>query len=547
MQEGPSAVPAKPKKKRKLWRWIILFIILYPFISLGLLWLIGPPELKICKETVGIENPPLAADGFVDYIKYFNDVNSAGVTPENNFINAWLNIVGFGNADFAIENQYQAIGYHPSEKQDGYMISMSEFEESIGKKFDFGVLDFCENRPWSAKDYPDLAEYIRRNSTGMDMLKKALSRPYCYFPFIKTDEKEGCLDYVLLPRYNGFREMTKLLAYRANNFLGQGKVDEAWSDVIAIRRLGLKLYDLSDKNYSFLITMLVGVGIDELADWDAHVVLADGNLTVAQAKEFREEWERYPSPAVVAFLKKQMLFERALALDGMNCMYRGLPNGKESEFVPSGDGFLCAWLKFYCVQSDPNRVATRINYVYDQLEKNLDNTLRPEDVVALSTKVTDIDEMVEKTLTPKWVDIFQLWLPPNVQRAIASDVAAAFILRNTGAEITRVRILMSQEEVLYNLTDIGLALREYQLTKGAYPQKLSDLVPGYFKELPKDPFNGKDYIYKPVKDGFKLYSVGQNFRDDGGVEPKRFSKNGDIVLEVPLPKKERKSQEMPPY
>jgi hypothetical protein len=34
--------------------------------------------------------------------------------------------------------------------------------------------------------------------------------------------------------------------------------------------------------------------------------------------------------------------------------------------------------------------------------------------------------------------------------------------------------------------------------------------------MPVDPFTGKAYRYKPVADGFLLYSVGGDLEDDGG-------------------------------
>ena len=39
-------------------------------------------------------------------------------------------------------------------------------------------------------------------------------------------------------------------------------------------------------------------------------------------------------------------------------------------------------------------------------------------------------------------------------------------------------------------------------------------------------------IYRPTADGFTLYSVGENFKDDGGTERKQ--KPGDLAPDIVL-------------
>ncbi|MFC1525068.1 hypothetical protein ACFL5I_01635 [Planctomycetota bacterium] len=75
---------------------------------------------------------------------------------------------------------------------------------------------------------------------------------------------------------------------------------------------------------------------------------------------------------------------------------------------------------------------------------------------------------------------------------------------------------------------LALSLRIYNLQKGLYPDSLSALVPDIIPELSKDPFTGKDYIYKKEGDGFIVYSLGENLKDDGGVVEEDKDK-GDIV------------------
>jgi hypothetical protein len=62
----------------------------------------------------------------------------------------------------------------------------------------------------------------------------------------------------------------------------------------------------------------------------------------------------------------------------------------------------------------------------------------------------------------------------------------------------------------------GLACRLFKSRTGAYPERLEALVPGILKEVPIDPFTGKPFVYRREGEGFIVYSLGSNEKDDGG-------------------------------
>ncbi|NLH75825.1 MAG: hypothetical protein GX465_02160 [Acidobacteria bacterium] len=62
----------------------------------------------------------------------------------------------------------------------------------------------------------------------------------------------------------------------------------------------------------------------------------------------------------------------------------------------------------------------------------------------------------------------------------------------------------------------GLACRLYKSRTGYYPQTLDELVPELLIEVPIDPFTGKPLVYRREGEGFIVYSLGSNERDDGG-------------------------------
>jgi hypothetical protein len=66
----------------------------------------------------------------------------------------------------------------------------------------------------------------------------------------------------------------------------------------------------------------------------------------------------------------------------------------------------------------------------------------------------------------------------------------------------------------------GLALEAHRGKAGDYPATLSKVSPSIGGNLPGDPFTGKPLVYRPRGDGYLLYSVGVNGKDDGGESRK---------------------------
>ncbi|PKL51253.1 MAG: hypothetical protein CVV39_00305 [Planctomycetes bacterium HGW-Planctomycetes-1] len=62
-----------------------------------------------------------------------------------------------------------------------------------------------------------------------------------------------------------------------------------------------------------------------------------------------------------------------------------------------------------------------------------------------------------------------------------------------------------------------IAILRFQQDKGRLPNNFDELIrAGYLKELPADPYSDKPLVYDVEEEGFKIYSVGENFTDDSG-------------------------------
>jgi hypothetical protein len=83
---------------------------------------------------------------------------------------------------------------------------------------------------------------------------------------------------------------------------------------------------------------------------------------------------------------------------------------------------------------------------------------------------------------------------------------------------------------------VAFALAAYRAEQGRFPAGLGELVPKYLAAMPDDLFSGKALVYRPSADGYVLYSVGVNEKDDGGRGPDDDRRGDDLAVVIPLPK-----------
>jgi hypothetical protein len=81
----------------------------------------------------------------------------------------------------------------------------------------------------------------------------------------------------------------------------------------------------------------------------------------------------------------------------------------------------------------------------------------------------------------------------------------------------------------------ALAVERYRRAHGeALPERLEQLVPALLPAVPTDPYDDAPLRYKKLPAGYVVYSIGEDRKDDGGVEPlpKKRGVSQDIVFLV---------------
>ena len=92
----------------------------------------------------------------------------------------------------------------------------------------------------------------------------------------------------------------------------------------------------------------------------------------------------------------------------------------------------------------------------------------------------------------------------------------AVLSRIAVPEMSAALMKQSTLEALALTARAGLGCKVYKNQTGRYPEDLAALVPGILPEVLVDPFTGKPLIYRLEGNGFIVYSLGSNEKDDGG-------------------------------
>lgn len=91
----------------------------------------------------------------------------------------------------------------------------------------------------------------------------------------------------------------------------------------------------------------------------------------------------------------------------------------------------------------------------------------------------------------------------------------------------------TRQQILQDLAVVACGLERYRLVHGEFPTTLEALTPTFVDGIPLDRATGKSLHYTRTDNGwFRLWSVGPDGHDDGGVYQK---KNGGEMLDLSWP------------
>jgi hypothetical protein len=289
--------------------------------------------------------------------------------------------------------------------------------------------------------------------------------------------------------------------------LGQGKVDEAWEDLLSCHRLSR----LCGQDPT-LVGALVSIAVDGVASKGDAAVIEHGNLSLAQARRMMDQFQSLdPLPSMA---EKIDIGERFMYADVVCCLARGDTGALEMTGGGASSVVGKALKSAAGVMIDWDLILRRGNAWYDRMVQTARIPTYAQRVRAEEALDEEIQAVARDIKDPwKVAGSFLLGKSPRrVASESISNVLAALLLPAVNAACK----VEDRQKTQEHLTVIGFALAAYRAENGAYPERLADLAPQTIAQVPVDLYTGQAFRYQRQGDGFLMYSLGPNRADNGG-------------------------------
>jgi hypothetical protein len=350
-----------------------------------------------------------------------------------------------------------------------------------------------------------IVKWTADNEAAWQEFVAGTRKSYCYLSYAYDPNKEDeMLWHIATPPLSKLRALVRVGIWRLRIDLEQGRTQQSIEDCLAIARAGSHW-----QGNGTLIEQLSGLGIGRRAHEEIFHILATQSFSAAELEHLQHQLLRlYPQ----GYPPIDMESERLAFLDVVQRSFTdGGPGG--GHLIPRRKGFLVdmyediveitedipvgkrffgnAALTSMCLlHARRNETVAMGEQIYDQQARIVRMSQYERHIRHLST-----DEDILLSM-PKYRYFLLYYLIPAAERC--SDLAY-------------------RGKALHEATVAILALQRWRVEKNEYPADLDGLVAaGFLKELPNDPYSDKPLLYKKTTDSFCLYSIGPNFKDDGG-------------------------------
>lgn len=507
--------------------------------------------ITVGRDTTFLDGP-VDEYGYVDYVAALNAQMSEGVTPENNAAVLLLQAFGPPEGDGEYRREiYRLLGVDALPPEGEYFVASEAYfrAQVTGRPTISGersALDSDEGqplnaqerfwrdhevasgRPWSAEEFPDVARWIKANEAPMERIIEASRRPQCYLPIVPLTPEEGLISAGSWLTQS-LRDATRLLTVRAMLRVGQGRLDEAWEDLLAGHRLARHV-----SHSPMMIDGLVGLAMESMATRSQTLLIHYGDLTPEQVARMLDDLAKLPVERSMG--DRLVNGERFTSLDAITNMSRNMTFQLEDGGV-SRDSEIGQRLLTIASRSaiDWDEILRIVNRYYDDLAAAPEETSLRGRLEAIGTLEAALEAEREQTRGLGRVvrSFISFRSPKKTMSQHLGKIMVALLQPAADAALTADTRGIANRRMLL----IALGAAAYRTEYGVYPERL-DAVGDYLSEIPVDPYSEQSFRYRLEGDGFMVYSVGPNGRDEEGRNDAEaggcfYPEADDISMHVP--------------
>jgi hypothetical protein len=375
-------------------------------------------------------------------------------------------------------------------------------------------------RPWTAQEYPNIADWLKTNEKPLALVVEATRRTHYYCPLLprKTEKGSSGLIGALMPSVQKCREFANALAARALLRAGEGRFDDAWQDLLACHRIGRLV-----ARGATLIELLVGIAIDDIAVKADLAFLERVDWKADRINDCLRELRKLPPMPVPA--DKENIGERFIFLDSVEMLDRYGPEymeGLSGTYEPN------LLTKLFQPTVDYEPALRNINRWYNRMVK----AMRVKDRMTRDKQLEQIGKELDALNKKSAWDVLDIFQGRKAMGERIGNIMIGLLV----PALCKVQSASDRCEQIQNNLYLAFALAVYRRDHGRYPKELKALVPKYLDKIPKDLFADKPLVHRPSENGYLLYSVGVNGQDEQGRSNDDQPPGDDLSIRMPLPK-----------
>lgn len=495
------------------------------------------PALVIEESTTHILKP-LRADGYPDYFGAINDYCRGSATSSSNAVVPLIQAFGPATVPITIRDDYfHLLGIDSLPSVGNYFVRSQEMlDRWVRAAPDTPTAELADvlqeqfalagDAPWSPDDCPMIAEWLLINEEPLRLICEAAQRSDFYEPILSQNHSLPALCAVASPLESILGEITLALQSRAMLHARSGDFESAMKDLIACHRC-LRLMSHVPLGQYAIETRTAEIALRQTELKLLHVC----RPTAKQLQTFASQLNSLPP--LLSLADRIDLGDRFRYLDAVCVLQRNGPaaiqqlfgetslSAEESSLQKAVSDLMFDW-------NEPLRMG---NQWFDKeiaIYRMTDRVKREESLEKLHT---ELEQMVADSSRPA---IFVLnWFTKQSVKAAMGRVVGATLLQLFDTEVPGILNIADQLEVRTIFSQTGIALAAYRAEHGQYPERLEQLAPN---DSMSDLFRENSPLgYRRLPNGYLLYSVGPNGRDEQGGLSDKYPDSDDISIIVTDP------------
>lgn len=394
-------------------------------------------------------------------------------------------------------------------QQDGthlYQLAIAQLETSkkqLPQPVWDSVYEFISRQPAKPFKLDDVQRTLQAAQPALQTLREALNFPHMRMTDWSVEDPLS----VIFPHFSKFREFARLLVAEGKWRKREGDIDGAVESQITALKLVRRIGDEPS-----LIGFLVQGAIFAIAFGGLRQILSDADASPKTYQALMSELQAWD---IDRDFLQALRSDRVFVIATCEWMRRKASRRMTPELV---EGELKVNLAIFLkdksslVAQNELKALRHLNAVIDIARKG-----EPYDWNAIK----QLEEQWEQEVAGpvKSMNLMGMELIWD-EKAIAKALVPTY---------SKIFHRAASFHAMQRISQTAVALRLYRHEHGRYPETLEELVPKYLRSVPVDPFDGKPLRYKRLQNGFKVWSVGENMKDEGGVEGERRWIEGDIV------------------